>query len=110
MHTVQQVKVLLGAADALPDTTLLSYGDDEQAEAAYRRAIDVLDSLGMIGQGVWHPDDMGGFEAVDVHEPCTGDRLCTLYGPRGVKCLASVQPMQRLVAVALGESPEGDAA
>lgn len=105
MHTIDQVKGLLAAAGAMPSTTLLSYGPDD--EDRYRRAIDVLDSVGMIGAGEWHPGIDGEehpFEVVRVVDPETGDRLCSLYGP--VKCLATVEPMRRLAALALGTDPE----
>lgn len=103
MHTVQQVKVLLAAADALPATPTITYDDTAEGEAQYRRAIDVLDSLGMISGGHWHESELGPFESVNVVEAETGERLCSMYGPRGVRCLASVAPMRRLVALTLGD-------
>jgi hypothetical protein len=101
VHTIDQVKGLLSAAGAIPQTTLLSYGPED--EDRYRRAVDVLDSLGMIGAGEWHPaaeDGSVAFEVCRVVDPETGDQILSLYGP--VKCLASVEPMRRLAAIVLG--------
>jgi hypothetical protein len=89
VHTIHQVKALLAAAECLPETTTIIYGETEVDEESYRRAVDLLDSQAMIADPHVIDGASGSFETFDVVEPESGDILATVHGPYGVTSVAT---------------------
>lgn len=90
MHTIHQVKALLAAAECLPNAAdAIIFGESAEEEEAYRRTVDLLDSLAMIADPHVIGGSSGRFETSQIVEPETGDVICDLHGPYGVLGVAT---------------------